>query len=151
MNSSFKTILKDSGMTMYSLAKKTRLPYTTVNNLVNNRLDINKCSADAVSRMSKVLGVTMEQLVDKYDFLTGTEGEYLGVKYKWTKDDEDHQLLVLVDEECEVVAWQTEKLLTNENRRAGYQSVVRLAVRDHLRHKQSKARLMEVRRKYVRQ
>ena len=106
MNSSFKTILKDSGMTMYSLAKKTGLPYTTVNNLVNNRLDIKKCSADAVSKMSKVLGVTMEQLVDKYDFLTGTEGEYLGVKYKWSKDNEDHQLLLLVDEEREVVAWQ---------------------------------------------
>lgn len=93
----------------------------------------------------------MEQLVDKYDFLTGTEGEYLGVKYKWTKDDEDHQLLVLVDGECEVVAWQAAKLLTNEKRRTGYQSVVKLAVRDHLRNKQSKARLMEVRRKYVRQ
>lgn len=151
MNSSFKTILKDSGMTMYSLAKKTGLPYTTVNNLVNDRLDIKKCSAEAVSKMSKVLGVTMEQLVDKYDFLTGTEGEYLGVKYKWTKDDEDHQLLVLVDGECEVVAWQAAKLLTNEKRRTGYQSVVKLAVRDHLRNKQSKARLMEVRRKYVRQ
>lgn len=148
MNSSFKTILKDSGMTMYSLAKKTGLPYTTVNNLVNNRLDIKKCSADAVSKMSKVLGVTMEQLVDKYDFLTGTEGKYLGVKYKWTKDNENHQLLVLVDREQEVVAWQGRKLLTKTDNRYLYRLMVEQVVENYLNHKASQARLKELAEKY---
>lgn len=151
MNSSFKKALRDSGITMYGLAKKTGLPYTTINRLANDRLDINNCYSATVYEIAKALGISMEQLLYKYDFLTGTEGEYLGVKYRWTKDENDHQLLVLVDEECEVVAWQTERLLTNESRRVDYQSVVRLAVREYLRNKRSKARLMEVRRKYVRQ
>ena len=66
---------------------------------VNDKLDINDCNAGSVYKLSKALGVTMEQLVTQLDFLTGTEGEYLGIKYKWTKDDEDHQLLILIDGE----------------------------------------------------
>lgn len=93
----------------------------------------------------------MGELVDKkHDFLTGTEGEYLGVKYKWTKDDEGHQLLVLVDDEQENLAWKTKKLLTDTNALEAYQAVVRLAVKDYLLHKQSKDRLKEVREKYAR-
>jgi hypothetical protein len=106
MNRSFKTALMNSGMSMYSLAKTTGLPYTTINRLVNDKLDINDCNAGSVYKLSKALGVTMEQLVTQLDFLTGTEGEYLGIKYKWTKDDEDHQLLILIDGEQEEVVWQ---------------------------------------------
>ena len=120
MNRSFKTALMNSGMSMYRLAKTTGVPYTTINRLVNGKLDISDCNAGTVYKLSKALGVTMEQLVTQLDFLTGTEGEYLGVKYKWTKDDEDHQLLVLVDGEQEVVVWQAKRLLTDEKRREGY-------------------------------
>ena len=150
MNSSFKLIFNNSGMSMYSLAKNTGLPYTTINRLVNEKLDINDCNAAAVYKIAKALGVTMEQLVRNYDFLTGTEGEYLGVKYKWTKDNENHQLLVLFDGEQEVFVWQAKRLLTDERKREGYQGVVRLAVKDYLVYKQSSSRLKEVRKKYVR-
>ncbi len=150
MNNSLKTVLKINGLSMYSLAKTTGLPYTTINRLVNDKLDINDCNAAAVYKLSKALGVTMEQLVRNYDFLTGTGGEYLGVKYKWTKDDEDHQLLVLFDGEQEEVVWQAKQLLTDSTKREGYEGVAKLAVKGYLYQKQSAARFEEVRQKYAR-
>ena len=92
----------------------------------------------------------MEQLVTQLDFLTGTEGEYLGIKYRWTKDDEDHQLLVLFDGEQEEVVWQAKQLLTDETKREGYAGVVKLAIKGYRDHKQSAARFEEVRQKYAR-
>lgn len=53
MNKSFKTALNNKGMTMYSLAKKTGLPYTTINRLANDKLDINDCNAAAVYKIAK--------------------------------------------------------------------------------------------------
>lgn len=137
-------------MSMYSLAKNTGLPYTTINRLVNEKLDINDCNAAAVYKIARALGVTMEQLVRNYDFLTGTEGEYLGVKYKWTKDKEEHQLLVLMDGEQEEVVWQAKRLLTDSTKRDGYEGVAKLAVKGYLHQKQSAARFEEVRKKYAR-
>ena len=149
MNESFKDALKNSGMSMYSLAKKSGLPYTTVNRLVNDKLDINDCNSAAVREMSKVLGVTMEQLVDKYDFLTGTEGEYLGVKYKWTRDEDDHQVLLLNDNGCDLLVWKG-RLLIDVNRIDSYMAIVRLMVDELILQNESKALLVEARRKYAR-
>lgn len=53
----------------------------------------------------------MESITKQPDFLTGTEGEYLGIKYKWTKDAEDHQLLILIDGNKETVVWKNKETL----------------------------------------
>lgn len=63
MNSGFKDALNDSGMSMYSLAKQTGLPYTTINRLVNEKLSINNCNAGAVFKIASALGVQMEVLM----------------------------------------------------------------------------------------
>ena len=64
MNSGFKDALNDSGLTMYSLAKQTGIPYTTINRLVNERLSINNCNAGAVFKIASALGVRMEVLMN---------------------------------------------------------------------------------------
>ena len=64
MNSGFKEALGKSGMSMYSLAKQTDVPYTTINRLVNERLSINNCNAGAVFKIASALGVQMETLMN---------------------------------------------------------------------------------------
>lgn len=64
MNSGFKDALNKSGMTMYSLAKQTDVPYTTINRLVNERLSINNCNAGAVFKIASALGVQMETIMN---------------------------------------------------------------------------------------
>jgi predicted nucleotidyltransferase len=64
MNNGFKDALDKSGMTMYSLAKKTDVPYTTINRLVNERQSINNCNAGAVFKIASALGVQMETIMN---------------------------------------------------------------------------------------
>lgn len=64
MNSGFKNALNDSGLTMYSLAKQTGIPYTTINRLINERMSINNCNAGAVFKIASALGVRMEVLMN---------------------------------------------------------------------------------------
>ena len=64
MNSGFKKALNDSGMSMYSLAKQTDVPYTTINRLVNEKLSINNCNAGAIFKIAEALGVQMETLIN---------------------------------------------------------------------------------------
>ena len=70
MNSGFKDALKDSGLSMYSLAKQTDVPYTTINRLVNERLSINNCNAGAVFKIASALGVRMEDLMNNEQVYT---------------------------------------------------------------------------------
>lgn len=70
MNSGFKDALSNSGMSMYSLAKQTDVPYTTINRLVNERLSINNCNAGAVFKIAATLGVRMEELMNNEQVYT---------------------------------------------------------------------------------
>ena len=57
-------------MSMYSLAKQTDVPYTTINRLVNERLSINNCNAGAVFKIAAALGVRMEELMNNEQVYT---------------------------------------------------------------------------------
>ena len=60
------TLLHDKSMTKYRLSKLSGIPYTTINDICSGRADIRKCSADTVYRISKVLGITVEELLEPY-------------------------------------------------------------------------------------
>ena len=70
MNSGFKEALRGSGMSIYSLAKQTDVPYTTINRLVNERMSINNCNAGAVFKIASALGVRMEDLMNNEQVYT---------------------------------------------------------------------------------
>ena len=57
-------------MSMYSLAKQTDVPYTTINRLVNERLSINNCNTGAVFKIAAALGVRMEDLMNNEQVYT---------------------------------------------------------------------------------
>lgn len=58
-----KTYLADTGKSISAFAKETGLPYTTVSELVNEKKQLGKCSADTVYALSKTLQVSMEELL----------------------------------------------------------------------------------------
>ncbi len=69
----FEALLKEKNMSVYQCAKLSGIPYTTVSELVNGKTRLEKCTAETVYRLSKVLGVSMEDLLDdtigfRYDF-----------------------------------------------------------------------------------
>lgn len=57
-----KDYLVRNNMSVYALSKGSGVPYTTLNELVNNKKDIDECSFKTVSRLAAYLGVTIEKL-----------------------------------------------------------------------------------------
>lgn len=56
-------IFKQKNISMYQCAKQSGIPYTTLSELVRGKTRIEKCSAETIYRLSKVLGVSMEDLI----------------------------------------------------------------------------------------
>lgn len=59
-----KDIVIDQGFTKYGLSCVSGIPYTTVSDLCNGKVRIEKCSAETVYKIAKALNVTMEDLLE---------------------------------------------------------------------------------------
>jgi hypothetical protein len=53
-------------MSVYRLAKISNLPYATVREICCGKTQIEKCSAETIYRLSKALGISMEELIEPY-------------------------------------------------------------------------------------
>lgn len=58
--------MEQKGLTRYRLSKESGIPYTTVNDICTGKAKLEKCSAETVYRLSKILGVSMEKLMAPY-------------------------------------------------------------------------------------
>lgn len=58
-----ETILKKKNMTIYQCAKLSRIPYTTLSEMVRGKTRLEKCSAETVYKLSKILNISMEELM----------------------------------------------------------------------------------------
>jgi transcriptional regulator with XRE-family HTH domain len=56
-------LLKQKNITMYQCAKLSGIPYTTLSEVIRSKTRIEKCSAETVYRLSKILDVSMEELI----------------------------------------------------------------------------------------
>jgi len=56
-------LLKQKKMTKYRLSKASGVPQTTIVDICSGKTKIEKCSADTLYRLAKVLGVSMESLI----------------------------------------------------------------------------------------
>lgn len=57
-------LLAQQGLSKYRLSQKSGVAQTTIADICSGRAQIEKCSAGTLYRISKVLGVTMESLVE---------------------------------------------------------------------------------------
>lgn len=56
-------MLKEKNMSIYQCSKSSGIPYTTLLEIVRGKTSITKCSAEVVYKLSKVLNVSMEALI----------------------------------------------------------------------------------------
>ena len=56
-------LLKQKNITKYKLAKKSGVPYTTVNDICGGKTKIEKCTAETLYKLAIALDVTMESLI----------------------------------------------------------------------------------------
>ena len=55
--------LQERNMSIYRLAKESHVPYATVNDICNNKAQLEKCTAETIYRIAQVLKVSMEELL----------------------------------------------------------------------------------------
>ena len=55
--------LSTKHMSIYRLAKMSEVPYATVNDIVNGKTRLEKCSGETIYRLAQALGVSMEELL----------------------------------------------------------------------------------------
>lgn len=65
-------ILEKKNMSIYRLAKLSGLPYATVNDLCNEKVQIRKCSAETVYQIARALDISMEELLAPYYMKRGS-------------------------------------------------------------------------------
>lgn len=59
-------LMKRKKITQYRLSKDSGIAYTTINDICSGRAQLEKCSAETIYRISKILGVSMESLIEPY-------------------------------------------------------------------------------------
>ena len=59
-------LLEEKNMTKYQLAKKSGVPYTTINDICTGKSQLTKCSVETIYRISKTLKVSIETLIEPY-------------------------------------------------------------------------------------
>lgn len=58
-------LLKQKDMSVYQCSKESRVPYTTLLDLVKGKTRIEKCAAETVYKLAKALGIAMEELLQE--------------------------------------------------------------------------------------
>lgn len=57
-------LMKNKKLTRYRLSKDSGIAYTTIDDICSGKARLEKCSAETIYRISKVLGVSMESLIE---------------------------------------------------------------------------------------
>ena len=69
-----ESLLAQRGMTKYKLAMQAGIPHPTLSDICSGKTKLEKCSAETIYKLSKALGVSMEQLTE--DGIRQTEREH---------------------------------------------------------------------------
>lgn len=109
--------LRDNNTTKYQLSKTAGLPYGTLNDIVNGKTDIAKCTGETLLKITSVLGCTVDDLLkerlsssafdlDKIRMLVAPVAKkhqlrsvYVFGSYARNEADEDSDVDLLIDRE----------------------------------------------------
>ena len=103
MNDKFIKIVKSTGKTAYKISKETGIPYTTLNELCNGKININNVTAETVLKLSLYLECTINELLNDFSILDGYAGKYKGYSFRWKSVSDGIELLVKVDGQYKII------------------------------------------------
>lgn len=138
-NTNFETYYTNSGETLYSISHATGIPYTTLSELKNNKLDINRCAYNTVVRLAAYWGCLPGELVNPTQLMKNVSGKYRGVSYRWTATENDSELHIL-DEDKDVIL-QKSSDLTQPRFYKAYNAIAMCLIDIYLEQKESEEML----------
>ena len=60
------SIMAENKISVYRLSKRSGIPYATINDICNNKVNLAKCNAETIYKLAKELNVSMEELLEPY-------------------------------------------------------------------------------------
>ena len=57
-------LIKENGMSKYSLSKASGVPWSTLSDIFSGKTDLNRCSVNTLSKLSKVLEMPIEEIIE---------------------------------------------------------------------------------------
>ena len=60
------SIMAENNISVYRLSKSSGIPYATINDICNNKVNLAKCNAETIYKLAKELNVSMEELLEPY-------------------------------------------------------------------------------------
>ena len=66
MTMTIQEAMRKSGTSIYSLSKKSGVPYSTLRDICSNKTDFGKCEARTVYLLAQALGVSLDDLMKTY-------------------------------------------------------------------------------------
>ncbi|WP_029320424.1 helix-turn-helix domain-containing protein [Butyrivibrio sp. AE3004] len=99
MNDKIIALFEEKKINKRQLAKLSGLQYTTVNEILNRKQQINSCSGRTLMKLAAFFDVHIEELLDPFPILENVEGRYNEVDYIWRDAGDNMELVVEVDGE----------------------------------------------------
>ena len=106
----FQNILKKKNLSIYQCSKLSGIPYSTLSDIINNKTTIEKCTAATAYNLARVLGVSVETLLNiSYSLQDDFEVFKSNVKHR-IKSDGDLKFImeVMLNNEVEDY-WKADK------------------------------------------
>lgn len=127
---SINEILSRRTMTKYRLAKDSGVPHTTIIDICSGKTKIEKCSAETLYKLSKTLGVSMEELIEG-STEGGAEMEYRST-FDVFKSNICHQVKDMSDIDFIIHALETNQIRKCFEKKWYPESLYLLAMVDYL-------------------
>ena len=117
--------LEKQNMTKYRLSKDSGVPQATINDICSGKADLEKCTAGTLYRLAKVLGVTVE------DILESAREEYRS-SFETFKSNVCHHVKDMGDIDFMIDVLESDEIRTLYNKHWYPEALYLLAMLDYL-------------------
>ena len=112
-------------MTKYRLSKESGVPQATINDICSGKADLEKCAAGTLLRLAKVLGVSIEQILQ-------SAGSEYRCAFETFKSNTCHQVKDLGDLDFMIRLLESDEIRKLYNRRWYPEALYLLAMLDYI-------------------
>ena len=83
MNENFISAFKKLNITQYQLSHETGIPFATINGILLQTHDINRCNAATLIKLSNYMNTDIQDIINPFPIMDRVEGKYHGIHYIW--------------------------------------------------------------------
>lgn len=139
MNEKFKTLVKNTNKSLRKISLETGIPYTVLNELNNDKKNINHITCETVFKLSLYFDCNIDELLNAASLIKNSQGQYMGIGYKWIAADSGAQLHIY-DENDDIILTTISQVVPRFY--SHYKTVAEMLIEKYVRQKQIEQALL---------